>query len=201
MKKGKFAGKRIEGILGVCLLFVFLTGCGEVQLQTGTNLQLEKDGSVTVTYIEEFPSDYYDVSELEAMNKEEVALYNQEKGENVVEVVSTETDGSQLTLVMRYEDMEDYGDMNGLQVYHGTVEQAKALGYNLDHSFKDVKAGSVVTDMDWEILAEHQVVIANEPAAIHTYKNIVYVTENVTVSDSKKMATITGEDIAVIVFK
>ena len=54
MRKNIFAGKRIEGVLGICLLFVFLTGCGEVQLQDGTNLELMKDGSVTVTYIEEY---------------------------------------------------------------------------------------------------------------------------------------------------
>ena len=115
MKRSIFAGKRIEGVLGVCLLFVFLTGCSdEIQLQPGTNLQLDKSGSVTVTYIEDFPSDYYDISELEVMNQEEVDDYNQRAGADVVEVISTTTDGSKLTLAIHYQDMDDYADMNGV---------------------------------------------------------------------------------------
>lgn len=201
MRKNIFAGKRIEGVLGVCLLFVFLTGCSEVQLQDGTNLELMKDGSVTVTYIEEFPSDYYDISELQAMNEEEVAVYNQQKGEDVVEVLSTETDGSKLTLAMSYKDIEDYGDMNGVQVFSGTVGQAKALGYDLNKSFISIKDGEKITDINWEDLEAHHILISNELSTIHTFKNIEYVTENVAMSSDKRMATITGEGQAVIVFK
>lgn len=201
MRKNIFAGKRIEGVLGICLLFVFLTGCGEVQLQDGTNLELMKDGSVTVTYIEEFPSDYYDISELRAMNEEEVAQYNQQKGEDVVEVLSTETDGSKLTLAMSYKDIEDYGSMNNVQTFSGTVGQARALGYDLNKSFISIKDGEKTTDINWEDLESHHILISNELSTIHTFKNIEYVTENVVMSDNKKMATITGEGQAVIVFK
>lgn len=201
MRKNIFAGKRIEGVLGICLLFVFLTGCGEVQLQDGTNLELMKDGSVTVTYIEEFPSDYYDISELQAMNEEEVAQYNQQKGEDVVEVLSTETDGSKLTLAMSYKDIEDYGSMNNVQTFSGTVGQARALGYDLNKSFISIKDGEKTTDINWEDLESHHILISNELSTIHTFKNIEYVTENVVMSDNKKMATITGEGQAVIVFK
>ena len=92
MNRNRSAGKRIEGILvSICLLFVFLTGCGEVSLQSGTNLQLEKDGSVMVTYIEEFSSDYYDLEELKKMNEEEVNAYNTKVGRNAVEIISTES--------------------------------------------------------------------------------------------------------------
>lgn len=201
MRKKIFAGKRIEGVLGVCLLFVFLTGCGEVQLQNGTNLQLMKDGSVTVTYIEEFPADYYDISELQTMNEEEVNAYNQQMGEAVVEVLGAETDGSKLTLEMSYKDIDNYGDMNGVQVFSGTVGQALALGYDLNKAFINIKDGEKITDMSWEDLESHHIVITNELSTIHTYKNIEYVTENVTMSDNKKMATVTGQGQAVIVFK
>ena len=202
MKKGIFAGKRIEGVLGVCLLFVFLTGCSnEVQLQGGTNLQLEQDGSVTVTYIEDFPSDYYDVSELQAMNQEEVDAYNQKAGTDVVEVIDTSTDGSKLTLIMHYQDMDDYADMNGVAAYSGTVSQANALGYDLNKPFMNVKDKESATDIDWEELADYHIVITNELSTIHTYKKIEYFTENVIVSEDRKMATITSEGQAVIVFK
>lgn len=208
MKKRIVAGKRIEGILGVCLLFVFLTGCSDkVVLQEGTNLLLDKEGGVTVTYIEDFPSDYYDISELEIMNQEEVEAYNQHAGSTVVEVVSTTTDGSKLTLTMKYRDMDDYADMNQKSVYSGTVEEALALGYDLNSIFIPAKNKAGTKDeeqmnrMDWESLGTHHIVITNEPSTVHTYKKIEYTTENVEVSEDRKMATIAGEEQAVIVFK
>lgn len=202
MKRSIGVWKRIEGVLVSCLLFIFLTGCSkEVQLRDGTNLQLEKEGGVTVTYIEEFPSDYYDVAELEAMNAEEVAVYNSQVGEDVVEVVSTTTDGSKITLTMHFADMEDYGNMNGIPVYSGTVSQAIAMGYDLNTSFTDARTGEVFTEINWEELGEKHVVIINEAVSVYPYKKIEMVTDNVTVSEDRNMAAITGQEQAVIVFK
>ena len=53
MKRSIGFWKRIEGVLVSCLLFIFLTGCSEeIVLHDGTNLQLDNEGGVTVTYIE-----------------------------------------------------------------------------------------------------------------------------------------------------
>ncbi len=201
MKRSIGVWKRIEGVMVSCLLFVFLTGCSEVQLQNGTSLQLEKDGGVTVTYIEDFASDYYDIDELEAMNREEVNEYNQKAGSDVVEIIATETDGSKITLTMHYVDVEDYGDMNGVPVYSGTVGQAVAMGYDLNKAFLDVKSGEKINEMNWKDLESSHVVILNENCSVYPYQKIEYVTDNVTVSEDRKMATVTGESQAVIVFK
>ena len=202
MKRSIGVWKRIEGVLVSCLLFIFLTGCSEeVQLYDGTNLQLDKEGGVTVTYIEEFPSDYYDVAELEAMNAQEVAEYNSKAGEDAVTVISTVTDGSKITLTMHFNDVEDYGDMNGISVYSGTVSQAAAMGYDLNKSFTDAKTGDTLTEINWEELGEKHVVIINEAVSVYPYKKIEMVTDNVTVSEDRKVATVTGQEQAVIVFK
>ncbi len=202
MKRSIGFWKRIEGVLVSCLLFIFLTGCSkEVQLRDGTNLQLEKEGGVTVTYIEEFPSDYYDVAELEAMNAEEVAEYNSKAGEDAVKVVSTTTDGSKVTLSMHFAEMEDYGNMNGVQVYSGTVSQAMAMGYDLSKTFTDAKTGEPLTDINWEELGTKHIVIVKDNVSVYPYKKIEMVTDNVTVSEDRKVATVTGQEQAVIVFK
>lgn len=202
MKRSIGFWKRIEGVLVSCLLFIFLTGCSkEIQLRDGTNLQLEKEGGVTVTYIEEFPSDYYDVAELEAMNAEEVAEYNSQAGEDAVEVVSTITDGSKVTLTMHFADMEDYGNMNGITVYNGTVSQAIAMGCDMNKTFTDAKTGEMLTEINWEELGSKHIVIINEAVSVYPYKKIEMVTDNVTVSEDRNVATITGQEQAVIVFK
>ena len=200
-------GKRIEGILfSTCLLLFFLTGCGEVSLQDGTNLELQKDGGVMVTYIEEFPSDYYDLDELIRMNEEEVAAYNSKVGREAVEIISTESDGDKVTLSMHYRNVDDYGSMNGGAMFHGTVSQAQSAGYNLSGTFTEIKSGEIAAAMDWENLAEHHLIVAKGPdadytASIHTYKKIVYATANVTVSDDGRMATVKGDQQFIIVFK
>jgi len=200
-------GKRIEGILlSICLLLFFLTGCGEVSLQNGTNLELEKDGGVMVTYIEQFPSDYYDLDELIQMNEEEVAAYNSEIGRDAVEIVSTQADGDVVTLSMHYQSVEDYGKMNGGVMFHGTVEQGKLAGYDLSGTYVDAKTGELVATMEWGNLTGHHLIVAKGPdagytAAIHTYKKIVYTTANVTVSEDGRTATIKGDEQSVIVFK
>lgn len=202
MKRSIGFWKRIEGVLVSCLLFIFLTGCSEeIVLHDGTNLQLDKEGGVTVTYIEEFPSDYYDVTELEAMNAEEVAEYNAKAGEEAVTVVSTTTDGSKITLAMHFADMEDYGNMIGVSVYSGTVSQAQAMGYDLNRTFTDAKTGELLADINWDDLANKHVVVINEEVTLYPYNKIEMVTDNVKVSEDRRVATITGQEQAVIVFK
>lgn len=207
MKRNRTVAKRIEGIwLSSCLLLLFLTGCGEISLQNGTNLELERDGSVLVTYIEEFPSDYYDLDELIQMNQEEVAAYNAKMGKDAVKIISTETNGSTVTLSMDYKNVSDYGNMNGGFMYHGTVAQGQNEGYQFNYTFVDAKTGEKAVVMEWENLQDHHLIVAKGPtedysATIHTYKKIVYATENVTVSEDGKTAVIKGNDQSVIVFK
>lgn len=202
MKRSIGVWKRIEGVLVSCLLFIFLTGCNEeITLQDGTNLQLDKEGGVTVTYIEAFPADYYDVAELQAMNAEEVADYNTEAGEEAVTVVSTTTDGSKITLVMHFADLEDYGNLNETPVYSGTVSQAQAMGYDLSRTFTDAKTGEKLADINWDDLADKHVVIINEEVSVYPYSKIEMATDNVKVSEDRRAATVTGEEQAVIVFK
>ena len=75
------------------------------------------------------------------------------------------------------------------------------MGYDLNKPFMNVKDKESATDIDWEELADYHIVITNELSTIHTYKKIEYFTENVIVSEDRKMATITSEGQAVIVFK
>lgn len=207
MNKRTKVRKRIEGIgLSTCLLLFFLTGCGETTLQNGANLELERYGGVTVTYIEEFPADYYDLNELIVMNQEEVDAYNAKAGKDAVEVISTETDGSTITLVMHYKNADDYGNMNGGFLYQGSVAQGQSAGYDLDYSFMDVSTKEAVADMNWDELQKRHLVVAkgssdSYEAAIHTYKKILYATDNVTVSEDGKTAVIKGSEPSVIVFK
>lgn len=199
--KGK--RKRIEGILliCICLLSLFLIGCSKPELQDGVNFIFEKNGGVTVSIHSDFPVDYYDLSEFNKMNQEEVEAYNKKAGETAVEIISSETDGQKIFLTMHYKQLSDYCEMNQIEMFCGTVAEAVSKGYSLDGSYKKGSNFTEKQKLTQEDLKNYHVIIANDPVTIHTYKKIVFISENVTVSDNKKMATITGDDRAIIVFK
>ena len=72
--------------------------------------------------------------------------------------------------------------------------------------YTDAKTGENAAILDWENLEDHHLIVAKGPtedysAIVHTYKKIVYATENVTVSEDGKTAVITGEEQSIIVFK
>ena len=202
MNNTSFLGKRIEGrvLLCMCLLFMFLVGCGEHSIQEGTNFILEKEGGVTVTIVTDFPADYYDIEEFNAMNESEVDAYNASHGVDTVQIVSSQTDGEKITLTMQYADLEDYCELNNKKMFVGTGAAAVSEGYDVAGAY--VKAnGDDMVELTEEELLDYHVVISNDPVIIHTYKKIVYCSEHVTVSDNKKMATISGDEPAIIVFK
>ena len=91
--------------------------------------------------------------------------------------------------------------MNGLQVYSGTVSQAQAMGYDLNRTFTDAKTGELLADINWDDLANKHVVVINEEVTLYPYNKIEMVTDNVKVSEDRRVATITGQEQAVIVFK
>lgn len=203
MNNRNFFRKRIEGrlLLCMCLLFMFLVGCGEIVIQEGTNFIFDKEGGVTVTIVTDFPADYYDIDEFNTMNEAEVADYNAEHGANAVQIISSETDGQSITLTMNYATLEDYCSMNNKKMFVGTGAAAVSEGYQLAGTYKEAKGNGDFVELTEEDLLDYHVVISNDPVIVHTYRKIVYCSEHVTVSDNRKMATISGDEPAIIVFK
>lgn len=203
MNKMRMNGKRIEGILlsSICLLFLFLTGCGTIEPQEGVNLILEKEGGLTVIIQTDFPPDHYDFNEFNEMNRNEVAAYNEEKGSEAVKIVSSKKEGDEISVTMHYEDVSDYCNMNHVELFSGTGKEAKDIGCRLEGEYLEASPERTKKIVKEAEVMEHRVVILNDPVTVHTYRKILYMSENVTVSDNRKMATITGEGPAIIVFK
>ena len=62
--------------LGAVIIFAFLTfGCGKEESMV-TSVELDKNGAVTNTIIEEFDQSLYDLDELSKMASSEVSAYN-----------------------------------------------------------------------------------------------------------------------------
>lgn len=201
MKKKIDAAKRIKGILGTtCLLFIFLTGCGNKDAITTNTVSIGKGGIITQTIVEDFPMDTYDIEELKQMNEEEVNEYNTQTGAENISIKKTETDGSKVTVVMEYESANAYYEFNHKDLYVGTVEQAKTAGYDMNTPLKDIKTGKALTKEEVDVIGEKHIVIVTEPIDVKTFGTVLYISDGVTYKN-KKLVTVSGEHTAYIVFK
>ena len=200
MCKKEKSAKRIEGILfTLCLFFVFLCGCNKQEVQN-TTLAISKNGKITQTVVEEFPTGEYDLEELKKMNETEVSQYNTSVGKEAVRVEGTELKENKIVLRMEYADANAYFDMNGNVFFYGTIQQAKQAGYTLEETLSTQDGQEQIAPQDWSSMDERHIVIVSEPVAIKTYANILYYSSGVTIQD-KKLATVAEDTTAYIVFK
>lgn len=201
MKKKINARKRIEGFGIICLLFLFLTGCREENMPEGRTLALQKDGSITQTIVDDFSMDYYDFDELSQMNREEVEEYNSSVNREAVTIDDMKTDGSKITVIMQYANTDDYIAMTENALFFGTVEQAQKAGYDMNVSLTSIDKAKTLTKEELLTMGKDHIAIVTEPTNVKTFGNILYISDGVTVEQNKKLATVSGENTAYIVFK
>ncbi|MDD6202811.1 MAG: hypothetical protein PUB13_07725 [Lachnospiraceae bacterium] len=201
MKKKINARKRIEGFGIICLLFLFLTGCREENMPEGRTLALQKDGSITQTIVDDFSMDYYDFDELSQMNREEVEEYNSSVNREAVTIDDMKTDGSKITVIMQYANTDDYIAMTENALFFGTVEQAQKVGYDMNVSLTSIDKAKTLTKEELLTMGKAHIAIVTEPTNVKTFGNILYISDGVTVEQNKKLATVSGENTAYIVFK
>lgn len=202
MKNNRHSRKRIEGILiSICLLFIFLTGCNHNTDYTQTTLQLEKDGTIIQTIVEEFQDSSYDFEELKQMNQEETKAYNESVSHEAIETTMMQYEGDKVKAVITYMNVNDYYGFNNTILYFGTIEQAKIAGYNLNVNLVSVDGQDKISPDELKDMEKRHIAIVNEAVDVHTYGKILYTSEDVTVGKNKKLATVAGEETAYIVFK
>ncbi len=145
-------------------------------------IQAPKDGPVTETLIETLDEDYYDSAELEKTVRDAVSEYDSANGPQAVEVVSFETEGKTVHLVLNYKDMNAYNDFNQVKFYNGSILGAQMEGFLFDREFYHVDAGAVDSDpLPGEIPVarkQYQVLITDPLHAVEVPGDIVYISTN-----------------------
>lgn len=204
MSKNKTMRKKIEGVfVMICLLILCVSGCAfkEAAIEK-TTITLKKDSSIVQTIVEDFPSGY-SLDELMDKNRLEVEQYNNSVNDEAITIKETTLENGKVTLVMKYADAEAYQNLNNVQFFNSTLKIASALGYDMDVKMTSAEDGRIVTCKDLALQDEEMhLVIISEPVDVKTYKEILYVSEGVALSENKKLATIEAEQIpAYIVFK
>lgn len=183
----KRTGHWLAGGILTVLMMTALTACSGVEpeeewIPTRSALQMPKDGPVTETLIVKLEESYYDSAELEKSVRNAVSDYDSAAGAQAVEIVSYETEGRTVDLVMNYTDLNVYNDFNQVKFFNGPILEAQMEEFLFDTEFYHVENGVIDSDpMPGTIPVSHkeyQVAVCGLSYALEVPGNIVYVSTN-----------------------
>lgn len=198
--------------VGVCMLA--LAGCGEApepEPISTTTVVLEADGSFIHYRVEDFDSKYYQLSELDAMIRQEVQDYVSKTAQDdqtvAVEQVDTlEENRERVMVALRFADSEVYADyikemdQQSSELFYGTVQEALARGYDLSGCLQDTRKGNAITAEQLEKNRERMILIYEEAMQIRCPSKILYVSDNVRLTD-RGYVDATGEGLKYVMIK
>lgn len=212
--------KKAIGMLtmaGVCMLA--MAGCGEgaaeEPIRTST-IVLSADGSFTQCRVEKFDKDYYQLSELESMIRQEVSDYvsivpvrASESGQSVaVEQVSVlEEDNSQVMVALHFAGSGVYGDYmaevdrQSSELFYGTVQEALSRGYDLAGSLQDAKKGAAITAEQLGKNGEKMILIFEDALQIRCPSKVLYISGNVRLTEAGYVDGTVGEGLKYVLIK
>lgn len=195
--------KKNRLLLAVMALSMLFGGCAFFEEVDTTTISVDKKGAVTETIIEDFDKEYYDVEELKQMVNQEITEYNSRfSAEGNVELDSCETiaEGAQIKVVITYKSSTDYMEMNGRELFAGTVSDA----YNAGYEFVTMQSadGQSVDAAKVLELGDKYMVISEEAISIRAAGKILYVSEGVSiVGDKTAVLPDDGEKLSYIIYE
>ena len=135
------------GVLALVILLVvlFLNSCGSEYTKTDSStVFVLKDGKIVSTDIEAFDEKNYEKKELEAYVKDIVDTYNTANEKNSVKKKSLKVKDDVATLVLEYASDDVYKDVNGVELFTGTIKEAQEAGYQFDTEFAKMSDGKAL---------------------------------------------------------
>lgn len=195
--KNKFI---ISGCIGLILLIVIIVigifvfgSCGIDYTETDTNtVYVLKNGKIVSTDIEKFDQNTYDSEKLKSYLASVVDTYNKENGEDSLKKKTLTVEENVATLVLEYANTKVYKDLNGVELFAGTIQEAKDAGYTFEDTYAKMKDGKAVVATAEDFLngEEYKVVIIKSNTKVVIPGEICFVS-------TKNVATV-GEDYVLI---
>ena len=170
----------------------FLSACGKKSdLPKENSVVFDKDGSFTVTSVEEFPEARYDKSDLKKAVDEEVKAYNDRVSEKTVRVRDLTVGGGQATAVIEYASWQDYFDFNGgAMLYYGTVDGIRGLGWDLSRllmqpSLKN--SSRIMNTATLDTLGSSRLIYVSEPLLLIFDGNPLFMTSGCRIEEEGRV--------------
>ena len=186
---------RIKRISAAALVMSFtilgLTACGKETVGVST-VSVDKTGKVSSVLYENFDKDYYSLDELKAMADEEISGYNSEYDEPRITLSDLQIfeEESVVKLSMDFESASDYSYYNQVDMFYGTVEEARTAGYNINLNLVDANGDKIdpsIIDQN----PDRHIIITSDRTNLKTPYNIQYMSMGVT-CPAKKEAELTS---------
>lgn len=195
MKKRTFS---ILLLMSSCLF----AGCGNQTLdldkiQTNT-IMIEKDGAISSATVEEFEKSYYSEEGLKVFVEQEIGAYNKKNREDSVILDSMQVKDGTASLLISYENIEQYAQINRVEAGNFTMEEAKQ-NIAIPTEFTDASANENVS---WEEISsdsKYKVAVVNEPMDIIVTGKVKYYSGGVLLNESTVQSD--GTQTCVVVYK
>ena len=189
--------------LGVCLLCagaLLMTGCSNKFEPTESTLFVTSKGMVYSAVMESFEAAYYNYDELAEDVQKAVSAYCGETNPEAVTVESLVEENDMVTLLMHYETVDDYAKFNEVILFSGTLSEAMEAGYRPEHL---LDADGEPAEFNMEEHGALKVVVTEENVCVQTTGKIKFVSDNVSIIDSKLAKTMeAGEsELAFVLYK
>lgn len=181
----------------VCMLAI-LTGCKNYAEEYDKNtLVIKGNGSIIEIAVEDFSESSVTAMDLTAYIEKQIMEYNSTQDKDVVEndTLLTE-DMSKVKLVLKYKDIDAYNGFNLLECTladFSEIDEDDMKGTFTSADGKSVKVGKM------EGTNKATVLIMSEKTDIVVDGDILYYNKEVSMKDG--IATTTGDDEAIIIFK
>ena len=131
-------------LLGAIGVFLF-GSCGINYADTDTNtVFVLEDGTIISTDVEAFEEDTYDKEKLESYVKDVIDTYNDTNGKDSLKQKAYKVEENVATLVLEYANPKVYQDINGVELFTGSIEEAQNAGYTFEADYAKMQDGKLV---------------------------------------------------------
>nr|WP_155959524.1 hypothetical protein [[Eubacterium] cellulosolvens] len=176
MKCGK---KILTGILAIAC--VLSSGCA-FPGRTGSNqLSVDEKGVLTEKIQESDSGGGYTEEELKQYITDSIRAYDS-SDDGKVRLDSCKIDRDTVKIEMTYKTVQDYSNYNKVPCYLGTLDAAKAAGFDVDQKYLDESGKEGDAALIRQRAKEWKVFIVSEPVSVRVSDKILYATDNVSIT-------------------
>lgn len=188
-------------VLVIALAVFVLESCGTDYTKADTNtVYVLKNGKIISTDVESFNAKTYSKEKMESYIKEVIDTYNEGKDRGSLKQRALKVEKDIATLVLEYADTSVYEEVNGVELFTGTIEEASVSGYTFAGEFAQIKDGkayaATVADFAKDdgykvviIKSNTKVVVPGEICFVSTEHTAKVGKDYVTIKDGAKLLT------------
>lgn len=188
-------------VLLIALAVFVLDSCGTDYTKADTNtVYVLKNGKIISKDVESFNIKTYSKEKMEDYIKEVVDTYNEKNGRGSLKQRALKVEKDIATLVLEYSDTIVYEDVNDVELFVGTIEEASVSGYTFDCEFAQIKEGEAYAasledfakDEDYKVViikSNTKVVVPGTICFVSTEHTAKVGKDYVTIKDGAKLLT------------